>query len=133
MRTKNVWIVAIMLLVGSFSVNLTAQETIEALVKKCESMESVNIRIVRNRDKAKKITESVVQIIIPAQSDQALIDSFVAAFRKDREMANEEIENIEKGKLVRLFYRFDKRTYSLSIQGDGSAKVSIIDQGDKIE
>ncbi|MDR2042431.1 MAG: DUF5024 domain-containing protein [Tannerella sp.] len=133
--TKRWMAVMVLLLVGGAWMGLAAQETIDALVKKCESLNDVNVSIMRNRDpETKEITKSIVTIVIPAQSNQALIDGFVAAFQKEKENAEQEIENRKDGKMVNLFYRFKKKTYSLTIDHDEkNVVVSIIENESKGE
>ncbi|MDR1676473.1 MAG: DUF5024 domain-containing protein [Tannerella sp.] len=128
MKVRKRWMaVMALLLAGGAWMEPAAQETIDALVKKCESLDKVKVNIVRNRDpETKEVTRSIVSILIPLQSHQALIDGFVAAFQKEKENAEQELENRENGKLISLFYRFEKKSYSLSMN-NGEAVVSIIE------
>jgi hypothetical protein len=126
MKVKKRWIAVItLLLAGGVGMKSAAQESIDALVKKCDSLENVEINIVRNRHpETKELTRSIVNITIPA-SNQALIDDFLAAFHKEREQAKTEMENRNAGKTVSLFYRFDKKSYSFSLSSR-HASVRII-------
>lgn len=130
MNMKKVLVVAMLLLIGSFTLDAVAQEAIKALVKKCENMESVNISTVRDRNKeTKKVSRSVISISIN-KSDTALINEFIAAFEKDKIYADKEIENKTKGEVSSLFYQFGNTSYSLSLSKSGSASVSIIQKGE---
>lgn len=130
MKTKNVFLIAVLLLIGSFSIESMAQENLAALVKKCESMESVQMSVVRRRDTPKgKITKTITSIQF--NSNQALVNEFLAAFKKDEESATQAIDDKKNGRMVPSFYRFDDVSYSFSINGDGDgAHISIIERND---
>lgn len=134
MKKRNAWIAGMLLLAGSFSFDLMAQESLDALIKKCETIETIDINIVRNKDpKTKTKTRSIVNITIPARTNQTLIDEFVAAFKKEKDNTVREIENRKGGKVVNLHYQFEKKVYTFNLgYDDGNAHVSIIDhEGDK--
>jgi hypothetical protein len=66
MKTKHLVATAFILIVGSLSIDASAQTTLKALVKKCESIESVDMDIIRNRnsetkqmDKADKLSQQL--------------------------------------------------------------------------
>jgi hypothetical protein len=132
MKVRNRWIaVMALLLAGGVWMELAAQESIDALVKRCENLDNVTISIMRNRHpETKKVTRSVVSITIPVQSNQALIDDFVAAFQKEREHAEQEVENRGNGKVKNLFYRFEKKSYALAMDDKGKNAVVTIMEND---
>ncbi len=130
MKKKSLILIAIMLIAGSISTEVFAQEAIKALVKKCENMQNVNINIVRSRNKDTKKLERVVKNI-SFSNDKILADEFIAAFEKDREMADKEIENMSNGKLDNLFYRFGNSSYSFSYDKEGgSVSITVIERED---
>ena len=49
MKTRNLLMVAIILLAGSITMKSVAQENIKALIKKCENMDVIDANIVRNK------------------------------------------------------------------------------------
>ncbi|MDR0748215.1 MAG: DUF5024 domain-containing protein [Tannerellaceae bacterium] len=130
MKTRHLIAAAILLITGSLSANLPAQETLKALVKKCESMDNVNTSVVRNRNKQTKKLEKEI-ISLNFSNNQALVNEFIAAFEKDKLMADKEIEGKNNGKKT-LFYRFGDTSYSFSQLNEGSASVSVI-QKDEYE
>jgi poly(A) polymerase Pap1 len=125
MKTRNLIVVAILLLTGSLSADLFAQETLKALIKKCESMENVNVNVVRSKNKETRELEQEMTSI-SFRNNQALVNEFIAAFAKDKEMADQEIENKSNGKITNLFYRFGDVSYSFSQHDDTGASVSVM-------
>jgi hypothetical protein len=130
MKTRHLIAAAILLITGSLSADLSAQETLKALVKKCESMDNVNTSVVRNRNKQTKKLEKEI-ISLNFSNNQALVNEFIAAFEKDKLMADKEIEGTNNGRKT-LFYRFGDTSYSFSQLNEGSASVSVI-QKDEYE
>jgi hypothetical protein len=120
------FIMALFLIASSFSMKLSAQENLDALVKKCEAMTDVTTNVVRSRNpKTKKIEPEIVNITIC--KNPALVSEFVAAFKKDEENATKAIENKKGGQVVSLYYRFNNGTaYTLSQGNDGCASITII-------
>lgn len=124
MKANRLLVIAILIAAGSLHVS--AQENLKALIQKCEKMESVNINIIRNRDEeTKKLTRTITNISF--RNNEALLNEFITAFEKDREMADQEIENKSGGKIKNIFYRFGNTNYSFSVGEDGSASISVID------
>lgn len=108
--------VAVVLLAGSAGVRTAAQSTIDALVKKCESLEDVSInRVVRQERNEKK---TVVNISIPIETNQALVDEFIAAFRKEEESDSdtEKMSSIttKDGKVTNFFFRVEGKHYAFN-------------------
>jgi hypothetical protein len=126
MKTKHVIVTAILLIAGGFSMQATAQEALNALVRKCETLDSVDTNIVRSRDKeTKQLNRSITDLTI--RNNEALVNEFTAAFKKEEENATQAIENKQGGKTVSFFYRFDNVDFSFSIQDKGNATVSVIE------
>lgn len=129
MKTNRLMVVLVLLITGCFSMDLAAQETLKALVKKCETMKDVNVNIVRNKDKnTRKVTQVITSISF--SDNDRLVKEILAAFQKDKNQADQEIENRTNGKVNNLFYRFGSTSYSFSEGEDGAGSLSIIDKSD---
>jgi hypothetical protein len=127
MKTRHLIAVAILLLTGSLATDLYAQETLKALMKKCENMENTKVEVLRRRNKETKKLEQVITEV-KFGDNQALINEFIAAFEKDREMADQEIEEKSNGKIKELYYRFGNATYSLSQRDNGRGSITVIER-----
>lgn len=122
---RTLFIAAVVLLAGSMATEMTAQNAIAAVVKKCESMKDVNINKVRSRDKdSKELTREITNIMI--SNNPALVNEIVAAFAKDGENALHSSESSSNGKVTSIFYRFENASYSFSQSDDGNATVTVI-------
>lgn len=127
MKTKHVFLVAMMLFVGSFTMEMAAQAAIEGVVKKCETMKDVKVSKMTTRDKdTKKVTREITTITF--SDNQALANEVIAAFNKDKVNALHEAESSANGQVTSIFYKFEKASYSYS-QREGRVSISII-QGD---
>ena len=110
---KNVCIMALLFIVSSFSVKLAAQENIEALLKKCETMPSVDMTVMSRQDpKTKKLERETVSLTIC--EDSKLVNEFIAVFEKDKDKATRVTENRKGGKIITLAYEFENVRYSIS-------------------
>jgi len=125
---RNVGIMALLFIVSSLSMKLVAQENLNALVKKCETMSSVDINVVSERNaQTKKLEPKVISITI--KNDQGLVNEFLEAFKKDKENANQVIENKSAGKTnYSFFYKFEGVAYSFNsdASNEGGASVSVM-------
>ena len=123
---RNVWIMTLLFIMGSFSMELVAQDNLNALVKKCETMSSVNLNVIRERnEKTKKLETSVITISF--ESNKALVSEFLDAFRKDMENARQVIENKSAKGEYSLFFQFENVSFSISYGGkEGFASISVI-------
>lgn len=131
MKTNWLIVVLILFIAGCFSTDLSAQETLKALVKKCENMENVDLSIVRNKDeKTRKVTQVITGISF--NNNEALVKEILDAFNKDKAMADQEIESKKGGKVSSLFYRFGSTSYSFSEKGTGGGSLSVIEHGDNL-
>jgi hypothetical protein len=127
MKTRHLIAVVILLLTGSLATDLYAQETLKALVKKCENMENVDVDVIRRRNKETKKLEQVITEV-SFSNNQALVNEIIAAFDKDKEMADQEIEEKSNGKIKELFYRFGGDTYSFSQDDGGRGSITLIER-----
>jgi lipopolysaccharide export LptBFGC system permease protein LptF len=116
---------AILLIAGNFTLNASAQTHIEALVKKCESMESVDMNVIRNRNReTKKLERSITTVII--KDNEALVNEFIAAFKADEGDVIQVIENKSSGKLMPSQYIFEGVHYHFFMKDKANATVSEI-------
>jgi hypothetical protein len=119
---------AVLLLAGGLMAGVPAQEALNALVKKCETAASVRMNIVKKRNSKTKALEKVVTTV-SVKNDEALVNEFIEAFKKDEKDATSVIEDRKEGKVNSLFYRFDGVSYSLDFHQDkGNANISIIEK-----
>lgn len=135
MNAKSKLLVGMMLLLGCFSTAANAQEsaTIKALLKKCETMESVDISTIRQRGRDSKETKETINVNI--KSNPALVkefqDAFQEAYQNDFQKSKENVASTEViqrkgGKIVSLVYKMENISYHFSIRDDGNASVTII-------
>jgi hypothetical protein len=76
-------------------------------------MTSVDISVVRTKNpQTKELEREMINITI--KGDAALINEFVAAFKKDEKNAIKAIEDKKGGRIKSLFYTFENTTYSLT-------------------
>lgn len=115
MKTRNLILTAALLMVGSWAGDLLAQENLNALMKKCESMEKVNVDVIYDKDrKTKKPVKEVITITFSRKDNPKLLDEFLDAFRKDKEAAYKVMESKTDGKVMPSFYRFAAGTSDIS-------------------
>ncbi len=115
MKTRNFILTAVLLMVGSLAGDLLAQANLNALMKKCESMEKVNVDVIYDKDrKTKKPVKEVITITFSRKDNPKLLDEFLDAFRKDKESAYKVMESKIDGKVMPSFYRFAAGTSDIS-------------------
>ena len=125
---RNVWIMTLLFLMSSFLMKLVAQENLDALVKKCETMTSVEMNYVyKKNSQTQKFEPAVITITISKDKDSTLIDEFLAALKKDEENATQLIESKQGGQKTSVFCKFKNASYSFSFTSeDRSASISVI-------
>ena len=108
------WIMTLLLIMSSFSVKLIAQKNLDALVKKCETMPSVNMEVIRQRnDQTKQLQLKIISIRI--NENPELVNEFLAAFKKDEDQVIQVIESKKgDGQNFSLFYKFESVSYTIS-------------------
>lgn len=115
MKTRNLILTVTLLMAGSWASNLMAQTNLNALMKKCESMEKVNVDVIYDKDrKTKKPVKEVITVTFSRKDNPKLLDEFFDAFRKDKEAAYKVMESKIDGKVMPSFYRFAVGTSDLS-------------------
>lgn len=129
MKTKSL-VLAMALLFGVGIGSLQAQEHLSALMKKCETIDKVDIQVLYQKDpQTKKPEKNIVTVTFRAQDNPKLHKDFLEAFRKDRESAYKVIENKQNGKIVPSYYRFmqgkNDVSYSFNFTGDMRDQVQI--------
>jgi len=107
MKTKHLFLVVLFLLSGSVVSEIQAQTNIKAVIKKCETLDNVDMSRVRNKERV--ITS------VNFKNNDALMNEILDALKKDETTAEQIIESKVNGKMVPTFYRFDKGTFSLNI------------------
>lgn len=130
MKTKKMIVAGAILLAGSFTMGLQAQEHLNALAKKCESMDKVDMDIIYYKNKETKKIERIVRSF--EFTDTQLLNEFLAAFEKDKETAYKVMEAKKNGKIMPSLYRFSTgttdRVYSLDISKTGKTSISVIER-----
>ena len=113
MKIKNVLTIVVLLIIAGLNSDLMAQTTLKALVKKCESAENVEMRIVRQKDKETlKPKQTITTIKI--KSNKALVDEFIAAFEKDEPFAHEAFYTNRGGKIIPQQFNFKGATFTFA-------------------
>lgn len=133
MKTKKTILAMAALLIGSIAMNLQAQENLNALFKKCESMDNVNMNVIYDKDRETKKAEKIIKTI-GFKNNPQLVNEFLAAFNKDKEAAYKVIEEKKNGKVMPSFYRFAKGkgdvSFTFSISGENEVSVTMIERFD---
>ncbi|HCO66216.1 MAG TPA: hypothetical protein DIT04_00410 [Dysgonomonas sp.] len=124
MKTKILLI--ILLFIATFSTDIFAQQHIQAVIKKTESIESVEMTVVRRRNSETKQLERVITTI-NIKSNPSLINEFIDAFKKDEANATQAIDKKKNGRMIPEFYRFGNFSYSFSIKNNGDAEINVIE------
>lgn len=130
MKTKKMILSALLLVAGAASTNVFAQEHLEAIVKKCEKLDNVQIQVIYNRDQNTKKLEKTIKSI--SFQDEKLLNEFLDAFEKDKEKAYKMAEQKINGKMQPSFYRFSdgKRDvgYYWNVSGANHVSLSVIEE-----
>lgn len=130
MKTKKTILAMAVLLIGSITMSLQAQESLNALFKKCESMDNVNINVIYDKNRETKKTEKIIKTI-GFKNNPQLVNEFLAAFNKDKEAAYQVIEEKKKGKIMPSFYRFAKGkgdvSFTFSMSDENEVSVTMIE------
>lgn len=133
MKRSKCLALALCLLVGSFSAQLSAQKNLEAVIQKCKSDKTVDKSIVTRKDPQTKRLEKVVSSFT-IRGNNALRQEVMTAFERDKEEAYQVIQNESNGE-VSWFIRFAKAnvrtSYSLNVDGDDELSLTVIDTYDE--
>jgi len=119
MKKKNLILSFVLLIAGSFSMEIFAQENIKALmqqIEKTDDKEILEADIVRKNNptlRTKSFT-MLIKLRYSPELEKKLIDTF----QQDSEKANQVVEQKKDGKVLQYLYRFDTSTYSFAISND---------------
>ena len=119
MKTRNLFILLVLILAGCFSTECYAQERIRTLMKQIEKMDEKDIieaDIVRKNNPAlrTKSYTMLIKIRFSPELEKKLIDTF----HQDSDDAKQVVEQKKEGKVSHFLYRFDNSTYSFTISND---------------
>ena len=120
---KTGFILMLLLISSSFSTKLIAQESLDALIKRCETMSAVDMNVTRSRDaKTKEVVREVITITF--SDNAALSNQFLSAFKKEEANAISVTETRAKGRINSVYYRFPTAFYSY-VEADKTTKIII--------
>jgi hypothetical protein len=128
MKTKVLALAVVMALTSLVS-TVSAQERIYALFKKCETMENVEMNVIREKNSEGKLAPSITTVRI--RDNEALVNEFLAAFKAEEPNITSIIENKRSGKLMPTLIKFDSITFSIHINDKANATISqMADKGE---
>jgi esterase/lipase len=132
MKTSRLIITGVLIITGSFFVNLSAQEALKAIVKKCENMDGVKTSVIKNNTVkvSNQVTSKEKKSIIDIRfaNNEELKKEILVAFEKEQDQADQSIEDKESGRIIRLFYRFGETSYSYSEDKNGNISFTVIEK-----
>jgi hypothetical protein len=120
---------AALVVAGSFSIEASAQRHLKALIKKCETIDAVDMNIVRDRDKETNQWKNQITSLT-IKDNEALVNEFIAAFKADADSALQIIENKQNGKMVPSLYTFEEENYSFNLKDKAHASVTVVPQNE---
>jgi Domain of unknown function (DUF5024) len=130
MKTKKIILAAFLLVAGAASTEVFAQEHLEALVKKCEKLDNVQMQVIYNRDPNTKKLEKTIKSI--NFQDEKLLNEFLDAFEKDKEKAYKMAEQKVNGRMQPSFYRFSDGKkdigYYWNVSAAHNVSLSVIEE-----
>ncbi|MDR3218477.1 MAG: DUF5024 domain-containing protein [Dysgonamonadaceae bacterium] len=126
---KKICIAIFLLTIFGISIdNVTAQENIAELLKKCERSDSTNVSIIHTQNP--RTNESgPVATTVTIRSNPGLIKEFLKAFENDREKAAQSVMKEKGGKRIYAHYEFDSIFYTFEMKGENEAKVMAVKKG----
>ena len=127
MKTK-LLITVTLLLAGSLFFSASAQDNIDALIEKCKKLEGVEVVVSKYRSKKNPETKETTEINILNNKD--IVAEFIAAFKKDSEMAESSSETETNGVISNIYCKFGKdNIYTYSTFGKSMITVSAYREG----
>ena len=117
MKTNRLIILVILLITGSFFVNISAQEALRAIAKKCETLDNIECNIVKSRNHK---TQEVAHYMMSFKfsKNETLRKEILAAFEKDKGVAIRESIRKKDG-LMNITYFFVNGQYSFKEDENG--------------
>lgn len=108
MKTKSMILAVALIVGGAVGGSIQAQKHLDALVKKCESMDKVNVEVILSKDKkTRQLERSIKTISFSSKDNPQLLKDFIEAFKADQDEAYKVSDRSVKGKIYPSFYRFD--------------------------
>ena len=112
------------LIASCTSMTLLAQENLDALIKKCEALPSIDMSVTRTRNaQTKELEREIISFTIHDNPD--LVNEFLTVFKKDEVNAITVNETKQGGRTKSLYYKFEKATYSFSLKDEKSVSITI--------
>ena len=127
---RNVLIIMLLLITGGFSLQLAAQKNLEALVKKCETMTSVDMNVARQRNTRTKVEQKTITVTF--SDNTALMNEFLDAFRKDEATALQTTEDKKGGRIQRLVHIYKDAAYVFSYNESNKQVRITVREGENI-
>jgi hypothetical protein len=126
MKTKNVKLFVLCLIFSGFSLEISAQNHLDALIKKCETHKSVDMEVVKSKRKTEKDVEPKT-VNIRITNDKKLVNEFLDAFKKDADNAEQVMfkKRKEDNKINYYQCRFENQTYTMVIKEEGNANITV--------
>ncbi|MDL2265198.1 DUF5024 domain-containing protein [Parabacteroides sp. OttesenSCG-928-G07] len=123
MKTRHLFLAILLLFAGSMFTEMQAQSNIKALMKKCETMDNVDVTRIQNRTTGGKGT---IITNIKFTNNRELLNEFIEALKKDDTEATYITESKVNGKMIPTFYRFKNATYFIKIdESENGASISL--------
>lgn len=108
MKTRSMILAAALIVGGAVASSIQAQKHLDALVKRCESMDKVNVEVILSKDKkTRQLERSIKTISFSSKDNPQLLNDFLEAFKADQNEAYKVSDRSVKGKVYPSFYRFD--------------------------
>lgn len=114
------------LIFAGFSMGISAQTHLDALIKKCEKLESTDMEVIKNKQKTEKDVETKT-VRIRITNDKKLVNEFLDAFKKDASDAKQAMfrKKETSGEVNYFQCRFSKQTYTITVNESENATVTV--------
>jgi len=100
MKTKSMILAVALIVGGAVGGSIQAQKHLDALVKKCESMDKVNVEVILSKDKkTRQLERSIKTISFSSKDNPQLLKDFIEAFKADQDEAYKVSDRSVKGKI----------------------------------
>ena len=70
MKAKKTILLCVILLLGGLTEGLKAQENLNALMKKCENMDTIDMNVIYNKNRETKKTEKIIKTVTFSRSEE---------------------------------------------------------------
>ncbi|MDR1762605.1 MAG: DUF5024 domain-containing protein [Dysgonamonadaceae bacterium] len=123
MKTEKSSFIAAVLFAISFNTAVYAQSRIDALISKCENLESVDMEVIKQKSKESKTERKIINLKI--KDNQKLVGDFLAAFKKDESNADRTVSQ-KRGVKEMMNFQFGETMYSITTR-DGKDAIITVD------